>query len=1077
MNKPTVKMDTRLIEAGFPCHQVGAETQRERGASSSLPPLYYLHIWWARRPLTPSRAAILASLLPADTDADWFLRQLGIERVEALLPRRDGTSEPWVINEESLFRRISTDAQGHECIEVDALVLRRVEAEERRRSGNRQLIQELTERDPQLERDPVLARWRSENNPIPLPEEGDRLAIQRVAADPAFAKERIEWEKARGIRSADDKYGYDRAYTKSTVASQATGLTVLDPTAGGGSIPFEALRLGHRVIANELNPVAAVILYATLDYPARFGLDLAEDISKWGKQIRDAMVEQIGDLFPASRLPDSEMAALKRHLRGYPDLVEQFANETLDGFLYCRQLTCPHCGGKSPLLNSCWLSKEGEQWGVAIVPDPKTKDVHFSIYRVKKDKGPNGEDPEFATVSDGVGMCIHCRQAIGEDEVKRQARGESNLGKWTDRLYCVVAVRHQPKLDREGKIQRYQSGERAGDIKTEKLTFFRPPNKDDLAALARAEQRLLAKWDEWDAAGLIPTEEIPPNSNYNRGHRMYGTMRWCDMFTPRQLIGHLTVVAELNRRKPRICSELGKERGRAVVTYLQFAIDKALDYNANQTMWHALRGVLAHVFTRHNFAIQWTFGEMAFAGITSGFAWALSQALDSYVSLAQLVKHRNQAIDVDKLCVTCGTAAHLTGIEDGSVDLVCMDPPYYDNVMYAELSDFFYVWMRRTLGDLYPGIFTRRLVNKLEEAVANPARDGSRRAAGEKYESLMREIFSECHRKVKDNGLLSLMFTHKSQDAWETLTRSLIESGWTISSAFPIESEGSYSTHVRDKAAAASSIFISCRKRSRGSLEPSMWTGFGGTGIQQRISDAVISALPEFERLNLNPVDEMVASYGRALRVLSENWPVLDGDEPVSPIRAMNEASRVVAERQVTRITSGRLKVDDLVPEATMALTLFGIYGFSELPYDDALNLSKSLNIALESRPGGYTVEGRIVGINQEAASQRRRTSREAESTGYHAPLIRKGSKLRLALPEERNARRLENPQTEWDVLQGLILAHRRGDIPVARAYLNEHADGRQRLILDLLHVWAEEMADETLRKEGQTMLFGLKRE
>ena len=150
-------------------------------------------------------------------------------------------------------------------------------------------------------------------------------------------------------------------------------------------------------------------------------------------------------------------------------------------------------------------------------------------------------------------------------------------------------------------------------------------------------------------------------------------------------------------------------------------------------------------------------------------------------------------------------------------------------------------------------------------------------------------------------------------------------------------------------------------------FEPATWTGFGGAGVQHRIVRAVAEALPHFQALRLNPVDEMVASYGQALRVLSEQWPVLDGDEPVSPMRAMNEASRVVAERQIVRLTQERLQVNDLQPEAAMALTLYGIYGLHEVPYDEALNLSRSLNIRLDSRPAGYTVEGRIIGINQDA--------------------------------------------------------------------------------------------------------------
>ncbi|MGB9846404.1 MAG: DUF1156 domain-containing protein, partial [Desulfotomaculales bacterium] len=196
-----------------------------------------------------------------------------------------------------------------------------------------------------------------------------------------------------------------------------------------------------------------------------------------------------------------------------------------------------------------------------------------------------------------------------------------------------------------------------------------------------------------------------------------------------------------------------------------------------------------------------------------------------------------------------------------------------------------------------------------------------------------------------------------------------------------------------------------------------------------------------------------------------------------SPIRAMNEASAVVAQYQIERLTQGRLKVDDLNPEAAMALLLFGIYGLAEFPFDEALNLSRSMNIKLEGKTAGYSVEGRIIGINDESRGKitRRKEAGEIEDSGYHAPLVRRGSKLRLALPEERNKRRLENPQTEWDILHGLILAYREGDVFLARTYLEQHAEGRERVILDLLSVWAANIADEKMRKEAGAILFGLK--
>lgn len=305
--------------------------------------------------------------------------------------------------------------------------------------------------------------------------------------------------------------------------------------------------------------------------------------------------------------------------------------------------------------------------------------------------------------------------------------------------------------------------------------------------------------------------------------------------------------------------------------------------------------------------------------------------------------------------------------------------------------------------------------------------------------------------------------------------KSLIESGWVITASFPIESEFVHSQHIMDKASAASSVFLSCRKRNTSAAEPALWVSFGGSGVQSKIREAVIEGLAAFKALKLNPVDEMVASYGRALRVLSEHWPVLDGDEEVGPLRAMTEASRVVAENHIQRITHGHLKVDDLSPEGAMALTLFGIYGLAEISFDEALNLSRSLSIRLENKTGGYTAEGPFVGINTETSSGTRSQKARAEDIGFHAPLVRKGSKLRLVLPEERIGKRMENPQTEWDLLQGLIMAYRQGDIPVARGYLSRHAAQREDVVLDLLQVWATECSEEAMQKEARAMMFGLK--
>ena len=239
--------DRRLIEHGFPCHQVGAETQWERGASSALPPLYYLHVWWARRPLTPSRAAILASLLPADADPQEFVRSLGIERKQVEI-----NGQRWTLVKD-LRARIDSDEQVGEVLRVDSTVLRRLEKEDKRRAENRATISRIRDLEPSIANHPVLKRWEDESVaiPPPWPAEGEVIPVLSVMGDPAHVAERIEFAKLPQVKSAlgkaikweqEDLYGYDRAFANSSVG-EPTGLTSLDPTAGGGSIPFEALRL------------------------------------------------------------------------------------------------------------------------------------------------------------------------------------------------------------------------------------------------------------------------------------------------------------------------------------------------------------------------------------------------------------------------------------------------------------------------------------------------------------------------------------------------------------------------------------------------------------------------------------------------------------------------------------------------------------------------------------------------------------------------------------------------------------------------------------------------------------------
>jgi len=683
MSRPRV-----LIEQWLPIDQIGAECMRERGASSALPPLYFLHVWWARRPLTVSRAAILASLLPAyPTGEDSYVR-------------------PW---SEKFLKRFPTFDSYKEWF----------------------------------------------------------LKLIGIQGNPAASRKIIDWAKTQGVKltpkimgqipnewkeglpndmGVSIPYGYPRAFTYNPSEEQlgtlyellewtwgTRDITFCDPMAGGGSIPFEALRFGLTVHANELNPVASVILKATLDYPARFGPSLADDIRKYGKIWCDKVRERLQPFYPIA-----------------------CKDENIFAYLWARTVACPTTGKPVPLSPNWWLKKPKdspeESWiGVKLLASPSLAQVSFQIVNGKSAKTTSGK----GTVKGGSGVSPWTNDPIEGDYIKAEARA----GRMGHQLYAV------------GVKKNGENGE---------LTF-RLPTKDDEQAIARAEAETGKQKATWEALSLIPIEEIGSPSNYDRGHRLYGIRTWQGFFSNRQLLAFAVALDGLRMTFESIRQAVPDEsRCAAIETVLAIAFDKALDYNCIQTIWHASRTVVAHKFNKHNYTFQWSYVE--FDAARNLFPWAVEQAIDAFSGIAGLCGELpNKSLlfssgraPVDRLRLTCGPAQNVRGVPDRSVRHVCVDPPYYDNVQYAECSDFFLVWMSRTIGHVHPSILTEALLSpKDEEAVANPARfadtKGKKKQLAERdYEIKMMACFREIGRMLTDDGVLAVMFTHKKIEAWDT---------------------------------------------------------------------------------------------------------------------------------------------------------------------------------------------------------------------------------------------------------------------------------------------------------------------
>lgn len=846
--------DTRLIERWLPIAALGEESVRERRSMTALPPTYYLHVWWARRPLVASRAAILASLLPANADRGKFLHMLGIH------------------------------------------------------------------------------------------------------GDPVASRREIDKAKRTGVRFEGEAYTYRRAFTylpsdperswfhAETAKVELDGIRLLDPTAGGGSVPFESVRLGLETLSNDLNPVAVLIEQATVEFPPKFGMEVVNEFT---------------------RIADGFLKKRERELLPYFP-AEPEENSIPTNYLWARTISCPYCDGLIPLSPNWRLAPDGT--GVRLIPDNETHRCSFEVVSSVKEQSPG-------TVSRGDATCPYpnCGRIINGDEMKRQAQA----GMMEEQLFGVVFKRKIVKKTKAGKSQvKWERGYRAPHI------------KDNVAKLVAA--RLAEKMPEWEALDIIPNEAVPTDINDDRPIQ-YGMPLWRDLFSPRQLLCHgvsVEIFRELlESERARGISDVTK----AAFVYLSLTIDKFVDYNSRLAVWHSGREVTGHTFTQHAFPIKWSYSEMAplIAGL--GYDWAIKQTSKCIKELVDLIHpcgkkasatplFKTGRTSIPPITLTCKPGDALDHIADASIDAIVMDPPYYDNVMYAELSDFFYVWLKRTAGLVYPELFCRKLTDKENEAVANPARfkgkKGAKALAGREYQDRMAAIFAECCRVLKPNGIMTLMFTHKATGAWDALTKGLMKAGFIITASWPINTESEESFHIKDKAAANSTIFLVCRPRPatiRGADEV-YWED-----VEPQVAAAVRKRVKEFQDAGIGGVDLYLASFGPALEEFSKYWPLKRGtprpepeerkrrvqtvlfEEPfdpyaVTPEDALDAARREVKQWRLDQLSHRKARVE-LDPVTSFFVLAWDAFKAPTFDYDEALRLARAVGVDLDKDIVGRLAE------------------------------------------------------------------------------------------------------------------------
>jgi len=700
-----------------------------------------------------------------------------------------------------------------------------------------------------------------------------------------------------------------------------SGITVIDPMAGGGSIPLESARLGFHTLANEYNPVACSILEATVDYPFRFGEDLGKKARKWAKVWNEKIEKRLSRFFPANR----------------------FAK--VHAYIFARTVPCPDTRFLTPLVPDWHLLKpktERNRVVAAPIVDRKKGTWTVRISPIGRGAGQLRDAPH-PTYNDGKGISLFSGDVVNGVWIGRQIpsdyiQAKAQAGEMREVLYAVA-------------------------VKTTQGLKFEPPEPRDIHALAEAETELNRCRANWEKKGLIPTENIPigdktgaPGGVGTDLPLKRGEANWIDFFTPRQLLSMGVLLEELLALRTNIINAEGDVQGEAVFHLLSLGLDKYINHDCMQTRWENTHAVIKGKMDRHDYAFKATFAEMATCSAGSGLEWANDSVLEAYEKLAELPRSsKARAAEI-----TMGTATSLPYLHDKEVTAVIVDPPYADNVQYSELADFFYVWLKRTQGHRRPEWFSTLICEHDQEAVVNISRhrengrapdkkgkrDGSSADAKIKahafYQDLMTKVFRESQRILRDDGVLSVMFTHKKQEAWEALFTSLIKSGFTITATWPIKTESEHSLHQAKKNAAQSTVILVARKRPK-----EVGIGYFDNAMRREIREKARSTAERLEGEGLNPVDQLVGSFGPAMEVYSRYSEVrTDTGIPVGVEKAIDEAADAVSQWRVQKLSDRGL--EGVEPEGKFTLLCWDVLGAVEFRFNEAKLLGNAVGMDVD---------------------------------------------------------------------------------------------------------------------------------
>lgn len=752
---------------------------------------------------------------------------------------------------------------------------------------------------------------------------------------------------------------------------------VLDPFAGGGAIPLEALRLGCETYASDLNPVAVLIEKATLEYPQKYGRKkeksnnfgekeinpLLEDVKNWGNCVLEEARAEIGKFYPQEE--DGSLPV---------------------GYYWMRTVKCgnPSCGAEIPLTANWWLAKKDNK-KVALKLIPKSNKIEFEI----REGEAIDFDPATGTVSRAKVVCPCCNSGLSDKETRKQFQD----GKAGQRMIAVVL--HHP--ERKGKTYR---------LATEKdLVIF----KEAENYLENKRQELSDKW----GFDPVPDEPLPPKETLGFRVQRYGILKWGDLFNSRQKLALITFVEKVRLAHEKMLEEgYEEEYAKAVVSYLALIITRISDFESNLCRWHPQWEFIPNTFARQALPMAWDYSELnLFSPVLTGtFESMKRQIIKPLEHLSQIYQS-----PIPKIFQSSATSLPYS---DSYFDAVITDPPYYDNVPYSYLSDFFYVWLKRTIGDSYPDLFATPLTPKSEEIVAYSHGEGGFESGKKFFEEMIAKTFREIYRVLKPDGIACIVFAHKSTEAWETIINALLNSGLYLTASWPVHTEMKARLRAKESATLASSIYMVCRKRTEKS------TAYFNE-ITPQIDVRIKEKLDQFWNEGISGSDFFISAIGPAMEVFGkyESVEKLSG-EKVSAKELLEFIRKSVSEYALTKILKSP-QLGGIDEETRFYLLWRWTYNSKKVHFDDARKLAQAVGIEITEQWGnGFIKKDKefvsVLRAKERAKDLLEKRKFESMIDVLHASLLYWEQNNRKAITELLEETGNQNNNAFWQVAQAI---------------------------------------------------------